>query len=142
MIWSQKNQIADIHSIIIAAINLTVNDTRKNLKKYSIETVNLLVDMTRSFKLMKKNNDNSITNIDLIEWNAAFDKIKKNIIEIKYYSTDFFNSENFFTNIFIDEVGKEHFLDIFKINDKLIFDWYSKLKTSINFINNQKRLSI
>lgn len=142
MIWSQKNQIADIHSIIIEAINFTVNDTCKNLKKYSMEMVNLLVDMTRSFKLMKKNNDNSIRNTDLIEWNAAFDKIKKNIIEIKYYSRDFFNSENFFTNIFIDEDDKEHFLNIFKIDDKLIFDWYSKLKTIINFINNEKRLSI
>lgn len=142
MIWSQKHQISYLHDIIIEAINYTVNANCKNLKKYSMEIVNLLIDMTRSLKLMKKNNDTSVRNTDLIEWNSAFDKIKRNIIEIKYYSRDFFDSDNFFNNIFIDDDDREHFLNIFKIDDKLIFEWYSKLKTIINYINNEKRLSI
>ncbi|MGL5640575.1 MAG: hypothetical protein ACRDCD_02915 [Mycoplasmoidaceae bacterium] len=142
MIWSQKNQIAYINKVLLEVINSMVYSECKNLKKYSMEMVNLLIEMTRSFKLMKKNNDNSIRNTDLIEWNSAFDKIKKNIVEIKYYARDFFDSENFFNNIFVDEEDKENFLNIFKIDDKLIFEWYTKLKTIINYINNEKSLSL
>ena len=87
-----------------------------------MQMVNLLVDMTRRFKLMKTNNDNSMRYIALIAPNAAFDTIKKNLIEIKYYSRDFYKPENFFTNIFIGEDDKGHFLNIFKSDDTLIFD--------------------
>ncbi|MGL4647407.1 MAG: hypothetical protein ACRCVI_01640 [Mycoplasmoidaceae bacterium] len=137
-LWSSKDQIKKVTEIIHLAIANIVNDNCSNITMFSNEIMNLLIDMTQTLKFIKMEKDHFLSNTSLIEWNSSFKRIKDKIVEIKYYSREFFDDKNDFYNIFIDEDDKRWFIDLFKIDDKMIFEWFRRLETIIKYINKNR----
>ncbi len=135
ILWTNKSHISRINKIIYDGIKYMINKNCSNMKIYTAEMMNLLMEMTNTFKLMKKEKNYFISNINLIEWNNSFKRIKNKITETKYYSREFFDDKNNFLNLFIDNDDTKNFVDLFKFEDKLIFDWFTRLKVIMEYIN-------